>query len=116
MTRIDRLRRQYRKEIVAKIFIELLPFFGVQALIRLDSDAGLLELGENSLFQICSLLFEHWPQLLADLTQLFGCRQAVRRRFANTFLDLLLQARDADHEEFIEIGREYREELQAFKQ
>src|SRR5262249_40581424 len=53
---------------------------------------------------------------LADQPELLGRRQAVGAAFGDRGLELLVEARDPDHEELVEVRVEDREELQALEQ
>ena len=51
-----------------------------------------------------------------DLGELLGGRQAVLARLHNPGVDLAVEARDAHHVEFIEVGRGDGQEAQALEQ
>jgi hypothetical protein len=53
---------------------------------------------------------------LADQAQLLARRQAVGRDLGDRRLELLVKARDPDHEELVEVGMKDRQELHALEQ
>lgn len=60
--------------------------------------------------------FELLEHLSSDAFELFGRRESVDGFLADSRLDLLFDARHADHEKFVEVGAEDRDELGAFEQ
>src|SRR5687767_12999725 len=115
MARIDGLRREDRKDIVAKILVELFLFFPVEKLIRFDGDARLLKFRENDIGKIIGLFAQHRTESGSDLLQLLGRRESVGRKLGDAFFDLFLNAGNTDHEELVKVRRKYREEFQAFE-
>jgi hypothetical protein len=116
VTHVDRLRRQHGKDFFMKIIVEPFFFSLIQILITVDFDALRSKRGQNFIVQTAHLFGKHRAQALADLPHLFGWRKPVAREFTDVFGDLFLQARNANHKKFVEIGRKYRQKFQPFEQ
>ncbi len=84
--------------------------------VRDDSDTVLFEPGKDLLRQTTHLKLEKRAQALGDESQLASRAQAIRREHRRIGLELLLKARDANHEELVEVRREDGQKLEPFKQ
>ena len=116
MPRIDRLRRENR------INLRLEPrekrSLGIrrQLIIRSDPDACLGKGGLQFLGPVSSRYINKRQRLFANFRQLTGGRHLVRAGRTGTRLVLLKDVRHADHEKFIKIRIENREELHLIEQ
>ena len=116
MCRVERQGRQHRKHDVLEVGRELLAALGLDLVPLEDPHAGFGEprpkiFGKRPDRQRRILLDD-----FADHPELLMSRQAVGAALGHRRLDLLVQARDPDHEELVEIRVEDREELDPFEQ
>ncbi len=116
MPLVDRLRREHRVNLLLVELAELLPLGQGERAVLDDADAGFGEPRQNLLAQAARLLRDEREQPRADLSQLIDLPHAVGRELFRHDGRRLLQPRDADHEELVEILGEDGEELQAFEQ
>ncbi len=112
--RVDRERRQDREDLVQEALAQLQPPFRA-FLVRHDADVLLRELVAHLEVRprVGRLELQH-P--VPDLLQHLGGGQAVGRRPGVTRGDLLLEARDADLEELVEVAGEDGQEAGALQQ
>ena len=116
MPGIDRERCQHGKYALGKESFQFLALVVRHIRIFHQPDAQCLEAGQDLVQQTVRLDFEQRTQTLGDELQLSSRCQAIRRQGAWVCFELFLQARNADHEEFVEIGREDGEEFQSLEQ
>ena len=114
---VDRQRGQHREDALVELLLEEREVRRVQRLDRAhDPDPLLLErrheLGGEDVRRAGRQLLRALP----DPLELLGGRPAVGRTLDHAGLDLLLQARDPDLEELVEVVREDRDELQPLEQ
>ena len=115
MGRVDGDRRDCQEDVIDEMGFE-------RGAVRLapvgarDDDDSLLRQPEAKFAPDRRLVGGHVPRLAADLGQKLGRRQAVEGRRRDARLDLLDDARNAHHEEFVEIIGRNRQEAQAFEQ
>ena len=114
MGRVDRKRRQHRKEAIDEVAVEPLPLVILEPLGRHDGNARVGELGYQR--NPTLLLLHHEPVgALVDGANLRCGAQAVLRGFDDARLDLTMQAGDADHVELVEVRCRDREKAQALQ-
>jgi hypothetical protein len=116
MSRIERQRGQDRGDLALKICPEVGGDV-IRIIVRLEKpDAVLRELGPQPVGPDLGLFVEHLPRASPHHRQLLFGRQAVGRHVIAVRAQLLLQRRDAHHEELIEIRADDGEELHALEQ
>ena len=114
MGRVDRKRRQHRKEAIDEVAVEPLPLVIAEPLGRHDGKARVGELGDQR--NPTLLLLHHEPVgALVDGANLLCGAQAVLRGFDDARLDLTMQAGDADHVKLVEVRCRDREKAQALQ-
>ena len=113
--RVHGLRRDQRKNVLQIILAHLLALFLGQPLVAAQNDALLLQQTMQLGRQQPLLLHDvaHHRQALAHL--LLGAT-AVHRQFPNPRTDLLLEATDALHEKFVQIGTDDGQKLDSLQQ
>ena len=117
MPRIDGERRQHRKDVAAKVGGQGIFLLVVDVLVQAQEDAFFFESGQELLAQTLERLAEHAAHLFADGGKLIARRHAVGAGAdGDARSDFLLQAADADHEEFVEVGSEDGQELDPLQQ
>ena len=115
MRRIDGERGQHRENLLAEMLVEP-GAVGVGDLVGLDHrDAGLAQLGAHRRPHRL-LVGDQQLGHLVDLGDLLRRGQAVGGMGRNALLDHALEARDADHEELVEVGSGDRQKAQALEQ
>ena len=80
-----------------------------------EPHAGALQVGEHVLQERLVLPGNHDVAARADRGDLLGGRERVQCRLLDVADQLLLEARDTNHEEFVEVRRGDREELEALE-
>src|SRR5271166_1379016 len=115
MSRVDRERRQNRKDMGEEILFEPGLIVGAE-LGRLEkryADGGqlLAQLAPAAL-----LLDGEKADAVADFGELLRRSQSVLGRRRHALAHLAAQSRDADHEELVKIGRRNRQEAQLLEQ
>jgi hypothetical protein len=113
---IDGLRREHGVHLPLVELAQLLPLGERERVVLDDPDAVLGEAGQNFLAQAARLLLEERDEPRPYLAQLFELRHPVGRELVDVARQRLLQPRDADHEELVEVLGEDGEELEAFEQ
>jgi hypothetical protein len=113
---IHGLRREHGVHLPLVELAELLPLGERERVVLDDANPPLGEPGQHVLAQAAHLLREERHQPRAYLPQLFELRHPVGRELLHLARERLLQARDADHEELVQILGEDGEELQPFEQ
>ncbi len=115
MRRIDRERRQHGKDLLAEMGVEP-DAVGIGELVGLDDrDAGLAQLGaDRPPHQL--LVGDQGFRHLVDLGELLRRGEAVGALGRDALLDHVFEARNADHEELVEVGGGDRQEAQALEQ
>ena len=102
MRRVDRQRRQQRKDVVEEVILDPGPLGlgDVAAADQHDADVGqdVVQVGPDRLLVLGELRHR-----LVDDVQLLQRGAAVGAAFGDAFADLRLDAGDADHEEFIKV-------------
>jgi len=116
MTRIDGLRCEHRKNIFHEISAQHAPLAIRERAVWAYDDAVVAQLDQNLFIEATNLLGDHRPQEFVDLFELGYRREAVEGQLGYAFVDLFFQPRHSNHEKLVEVGREYRKELDAFEQ
>ncbi len=115
MGRIDRQRRQDRKDVQEEMIVQPQPL-GLVELGGIDEDDML---GLQIVLQLApqpDLLLGEFGNPRADQRQLFGRGQAVVRERLDAAAQLAADARDPDHEEFVEVIGRDRDEADPLEQ
>ncbi len=113
---IDAQRGQHREDRPPKVPLPQLLRLGVQRLPVAQVDALRRQPGQQVVRQQLRCDVELAPQDVANLGQLLAGAEPVGAGFDHRGLELLVQARDPDHEKFVEVRGEDRQELQALEQ
>ena len=111
MPRIDGQRRQHRKDGLPEIRARTAFDVPVEGLPIVDPDSVLIEQRKQISGQRFGRAGELLAHDLADPRELLARRQPVRTSLADPGLELLVEARDPDHEELVEVAIEDREEF-----
>jgi hypothetical protein len=115
MCRIDRQRRQHREDRLQEMRLQPGPVVLAQGFAAQQFDVlGLEEQQQGR--QARLLVFLEASDLHEYLVELLLGRPSVGALFGDALADLAGQARDADHEELVEIGGGDRQEAQPFQQ
>ena len=114
MRRVDGQGRQHGKDLLQEIVAEPVDILRAQVLRGDHRDAGLgefnLQAPPHGL-----LLVDETRALPGDFEQLLGGRAPIEALLGHAVGHLSLEARQAHHEELIEVARRYREEAQPFQ-
>ena len=113
---VDGERREYGEDLLAVVARETFLLGGSEPVPAEQHDVLVSEGGEQLLGDVVRVLVLQAVRLLADGTQLLAGAQAAGRGDGDAGVDTALEAGDADHEEFIEVGGEDRGEIAAFQQ
>jgi hypothetical protein len=112
----DRQRGEHGEDLAPEALVEHLALVAGHVGDGDDGDPVLGQRGADLALRAARLalaqLIDAHPQLVDDLRR----RAPVWPRVAQAGVDLVVQARDADGEELVEVGREDRQELQALEQ
>ena len=112
--RVEGERREHREDLRREVGVEGGRLGGVEGPVVDHVDAGRVELGAQ-LAEAGARLFHEVPGALLDERQQLLRRVAVGGDLSDAGVDLLAQARDADHEELAEDGAEDADELDALQ-
>ena len=115
MRRIHRLRRDQREDVLVVLVAQFGLFLQGQILVGADLDIGIVQL----LAQKQEILVDAILDLVDDAVgflDLFLGRAAVHRSQLDARCPLLLEAADALHEEFVDIGTDDGDELDPLEQ
>ena len=113
---VDGERREHGEDLLAVVARETFLLGGSEPVPAEQYDVLVSEGGEQLLGDVVRVLVLQAVRLLADGTQLLAGAQAAGRGDGDAGVDTALEAGDADHEEFIEVGGEDRGEIAAFQQ
>ena len=114
---IDGERREDGKNLAAERLGRELPVGLVEIALALDDDALFAEGGQHFAFERGILMQKQFIDVRRDLFKLRPWRHPVGpARTGDAGRDFLLQAADADHEEFVEVRGEDRQKLDALEQ
>ncbi len=114
--RVERERRQHRLDLEREVALER-SGLGARCALRLQQvDAGLVERRRQLVVEDLVLLGDQRAGARVDLVELLADRAAVRAVGEHAALLALLQRRDADLEELVEVGRADCEEAQPLEQ
>ena len=114
--RVERERRQHRKDHALEVSRQLLAPLGLDRVPGQDAHALLGELGENVLGQGLRGEVQVAAHDLADRPELFDGGEPVRALLGHGRLELVVEARDADHEELVQVRMEDAEEFQPLQE
>ena len=114
--RVDRQRGEDRVHVLLERRLQLAAVGVVEVVPALEADPRLLEPGRDVLGEDRGLTLDEGSHLLADGADRLERVEAVRRPGADARRDLLLQTRDANLEELVEVHREDGQELGPFEQ
>jgi hypothetical protein len=112
----DGERRQDREDLAAEAIVERAPLLSADVVDADDADAVLGQRGPQLELEAARLALDVLAHDPADLLQRRARRTPVLARLLDPRLDLVVQARHADHEELVEVGRADRAELHALEQ
>ena len=115
MRRVDGERRQNREDVLEKMALEPIALDRRELGAPQDDDALLGHAGAQ-FTQALLLIARERRDLDADLLELLGRVQPVLRAQLDLGVKLLAQARDAHHEELVEIIRRDREEAELLEE
>ncbi len=108
--------RQDREDHAFEVSREFLAALGLDLVPGQDPDAGLGEARPQLVPEEAHRLARVAVHDLADRLQLLGRGEAVRAALRDRRFELLVEARDPDHEELVEVGVKDREELHPFEE
>ena len=113
--RIDRQRRQQRENVVEEVILDPGPFRlgDVTAIDHDNPGPGQIA---AKIAPDCLLVGGEPRDCLVDDDELLGRGQTIGTAFKDTFANLRLDTRDADHEEFIKVIGGNRQEAHALQQ
>ena len=115
--RIDRERRDDRKDLRLEIRIEVFAFAARQfVVVPMNHDPVFRECGQHVTHQATGVLVNHRADGFANGLKLLRWRQAFQRGLQHACRDLLANTGDAHLEELIEIAGEDRKELHSLQQ
>ncbi len=112
MTRVERDRRQHRKDFAREVIGDEMVGFRRELLAREQADARAVEVGEHVAEQRLVLPRHHLVAALGDGLELLAGAERVRPALLHVPRELLLEARDPDHEELVQVGAGDGEELE----
>ena len=112
----DRERRQDREDLAPEALVEALSLVGGDVVEAHDADAVLVQRRAQVLLQRARLALHVVGDLGADRVERLARRAAVLERRLDAGVDLVVQARDPDHEELVEVVGGDRDELQPLEQ
>jgi hypothetical protein len=115
VSRIDRERRQYRKDLRLELLVDRASFTGRELAHADDAHAERRELLEQSA-QTAAPVLEQLRHALADQHELLGGCQAIRRAVRHARHRLTPQAAHAHLEVLVEVAAEDGQELHALQQ
>ena len=113
--RIDRLRRQHREDLLAKVGVEPRLRLRVECLVANDMHRRLVEQGLQQRPDFV-LAGNQSVRFGDDRAQLLGDGEAVHRLFFDAEHLVGLEAGDSDHEEFVEVAGRDRQEPHPLEQ
>ena len=115
MRRVDRQRRQHREDVVEEVVLQPDPVLRTDIAGPEQMDPVLVQVPPQ-LDPACLLVVGQGRDRLTDRDELLRRRQTILAAGDDAGLELLAQARDADHEEFVEVVGGNREEAQLLEQ
>ena len=113
---VDRKRREGGVDVVFEEFFEPRLFRYRAFLRRFEEDFFLAQGGQDFLRPDPIFVRRHSRRDFGDSPQLLARAQPVEPDFGDSRLELLLEPRDADFEEFVEVVADNREEAQPLEQ
>jgi hypothetical protein len=116
MTGIDSKGREHGKHALHEKRPQRGLVRGIQVMIREDTHCVAFESRQEPVPQALHLPVDRNAQPLGDCEQLLFGKLTVVRTLVDLGVDLLFEARDADHKVLVEVGPVNRNELQAFEQ
>ncbi len=114
--RVDPQWGEDRKDLCLEVGAQPIAISISKISIAKNLDAGGVQQRLQFFIEDPTLLLHHGEHDGAKLFELLGGGHAVRRQVDHAGLDLILQARDTDHEELVEIRAEDRQELDALEE
>jgi hypothetical protein len=112
----DRQRRQDREDLAAEALVERRSLLVRDVADADDPDPVLGQLGPQLAVEHRALAGDVLAHRLPDRVDRLARRAPVLQRRLDPGVDLVVQARDADHEELVEVGGDDRAELHALEQ
>jgi hypothetical protein len=112
----DGQRREDREDLAAEALVQRAALLGVDVVDADDADPVLAQRRPQRQLQAAALALDVLADDAPRLLQRGARRAAVLERRLDARLDLVVQARDADHEELVEVGGHDRAELRALQQ
>jgi len=112
MARVERDGRQYRKDVAAEVLGDVVVPLGRELRRREQPHARAVEVGEHVAEQRPVLPSSHLVAAVRHRRELLAGAQGVGPALLHMTGELLLEAGDADHEEFVEVRAGDGEELQ----
>ena len=112
----DRQRRQHREDLAAEALVERLALLRADLVDADDADAVLGQRRAQVAVEHRRLALEVLAHRRADQLDRLARRAPVLQRRLDPGVDLVVQARDADHEELVEVRGGDRAELHALQQ
>src|ERR1700678_3444296 len=103
-SRIERQRRQRRKNRLLEILVHRGALFIREVSVVHDVNAGGVESGYKFLRPAIVRVAKQANHRSTDGPYLFDGSHTIRAGLQHAFLDLSLQAGNADHEEFVDVG------------
>src|SRR6187455_1643570 len=113
--RVNGQRSKRREDFPYEVLAQDVPFLLVQFIDMEDMYAGLAQLGREIELPTVLMPLKMYGQLTAYRQHLFRRCHGVGGSLTRPSRDLATQARDSDHEEFVEICREDRQEFDPFQ-
>ena len=112
MSWVDGQRSERREDVLGEVSARCRPLLRVERIGRDEVQSVPLQARENVGRPDPMLLFHHGVNVRADRRELLVRQEAVGSRLAHTPELLLLESRDAHHEEFVEIRGNDGQELE----
>ncbi len=103
---VERERSQHREHVLLEVLVRPGSKLGRQVLVPQEANTGALELGQEHVCEHAIGGLLQAQDELADLAQLLLHAEPVRRVDSELRLELLVQARDSNHEELVEVRAE----------
>ena len=117
MARVDRDRREDREDFVVETLVERRERIGRERVGAHEQERAVgPERGQEAAHEPRHLLADQLVNARRDLDELFVRGEAVRRKLTDFSRELLLEARDADHEELVEVRGDDCVELQPLEE
>ena len=116
MARVERQRRQHGEDVALEVRPQLPLLLRREVVVGDDRDPFLLELGQQVVVPAAVDEPAFALEMGTDARQLLGRRHPVGRRLQCAAFELPHQARDANHEELVQVAAVDRQELDPLEQ